>query len=147
MSTTCLDVCISLDVCTHDDDERSIIGTWTTIEINKAIEKGYCMQDVYEIYHFSRQEKVFSEYVNCFLKIKQEASGFPSECYGSDGVLIEEQVVKYIEDYYYNEGIRLDRENIEYNPGMRTIAKNILNSLWGKFAQNENNTKRFGKRS
>ena len=105
------------------------------------------MQDVYEIYHFSRQEKVFSEYVNCFSKIKQEASGFPSECYGSDDVLIEEQVVKYIEDYYYNEGIRLDRENIEYNPGMRTIAKNILNSLWGKFAHNENNTKRFGKRS
>ena len=53
MSTTCL------DVCTHDDDERSIIGTWTTIEINKAIEKGYRMQDVYEVYHFSRQEKVF----------------------------------------------------------------------------------------
>ena len=92
------------------------------------------MQGVYEVYRFSRQEKVFSEYVNCFLKIK--ASGFPSECYNSDGVLIEEQVDKYIEDYYYNEWIRLDRENIQYNPGMHTIAKNILNSLWGKFAQN-----------
>ena len=35
----------------------------------------------------------------------------------------------------------MDKENIEYNPGVRTIAKNILNALWGKFAQNENNTK------
>ena len=69
-STTCL------DNCTHDDDERCLIGTWTTVEVNKAIEKGYRMHEVDEIYHFSRQEKVFSKYVNCFLKIKQEAKWF-----------------------------------------------------------------------
>ena len=56
-------------------------------------------------------------------------------------MLVDEKVDKYIEDYYYNERIRLDKENIKYNPGLRTIAKNLLNALWGKFAQNENNTK------
>ena len=56
-------------------------------------------------------------------------------------MLNDEKIDKYIKDYYYNEGIQLDKENIKYNPGLRTIAKNILNALWGKFAQNENNTK------
>ena len=93
-STTCLDDCI------HNEDERSLIGTWTTIEVNKAIEYGYRMCEIYEIYHFSRQEKFFSEYVNCFLKIKQEASGFPPECYDSVGTLVDEKVDKYIKDYY-----------------------------------------------
>ena len=108
--------------------------------MNKAVEYGYRICEIYEIYHFSRQEKFFSEYVNCFLKIKQEARGFPSDCY-TDGELDYDKVDKYINDYYHNEGIKLDKENIEYNPGLRTIAKTILNALWGKFAQNENNTK------
>ena len=81
------------------------------------------------------------KFVNCFLKIKQEASGYPPECYDSDDLLNDEKIDKYIKDYHYNQGIFLDKENICYNPGLRTIAKNILNSLWGKFAQNENNTK------
>ena len=109
-STTCLDDCI------HNEDERSLIRTWTTIEVNKAVEYGYQMCEIYEIYHFSRQEKFFSEYVNCFLKIKQEASRFPTECYDSTGALVDEKVDKYIKDYYYyNEGIQLDKENIKYN--------------------------------
>ena len=134
-STTCL------NNCTHKEDERGLIGTWTTVEVNKAIGKGYHMREICEIYHFSRQEKVFSEYVNCFLKIKQEASSFPPECYDSNDAVVDEKVDKYIDDYYNNEGIRLDKENMKYTPGLRTIAKNILNALWGKFAQNENNTK------
>ena len=89
--------------------------------MNKAIEYGYQIREIYEIYHFSRQENFFSEYVNCFSKIKQEASGFPSDCY-TVGEL-DDKVNKYIHDYYHNEGIKLDKENIEYNPGLRTIAK------------------------
>ena len=93
---------ICLNDCIHNEAERSLIGTWTTVEVNKAIEYGYRMIDIYEIYHYSRQEKNFSEYVNCFLKIKQEASGYPPECYDSDGLLNDEKIDKYIKDYHYN---------------------------------------------
>ena len=130
----------NLNECNHNEDERCLMGTWTTVEVNKAIEYGYQIYEIYEIYHFTRQEKFFSEYVNCFLKIKQEASGYTPECY-DDGILSDEKIDKYIKDYHYNEGILLEKENIKHNPGLRTIAKDILNSLWGKFAQNENNTK------
>ena len=120
-----------LGICNHNDNERNMGGT-CSVEINKAVEMGYRILKKYEIYHFSCQEIIFQEYVNCFLKVKQEASGYPPECYDENKKLIEEKVDEYIETYYQNEGIHLNKDKIEYNPGLRTIAKNVLNSLWGE---------------
>ena len=49
---------------------------------------------------------------------------------------MEEQKQAYIDEYYEHEGIRLDPEKIEYNPGMRSLAKLMLNSLWGMLYKN-----------
>ena len=57
--------------------------------------------------------------------MKQEASGYPKEC------VTDEQKQRYIDDYYEKEGIRLDPNKIKYNPGLRSLAKLMLNSLWG----------------
>jgi len=35
-------------------------------------------------------------------------------------------------------GIDLERDNMVYNEGKRTISKLMLNSLWGKLAQRPN---------
>ena len=40
--------------CKHSDEERVIVGTWSTIEINKAIEKGYKLIKIYELEHFKK---------------------------------------------------------------------------------------------
>lgn len=72
---------------------------------------------------------LFAEYVNTFLKIKQEASGFPSDCDS------EELKREYIRQYKENEGIDLEYEKIQKNPGLRCLAKLCLNSFWGKFGQ------------
>ena len=45
--------------------------------------------------------------------------------------MTEEQKQAYIDQYYEHEGIRLDPERIEYNPGLRSLAKLMLNSLCG----------------
>ena len=91
----------------------------------KAIEKGYQILKIHEVWHFPvHTDELFKEYVNTFLKIKQEASGYPKDC------VTEEQKQAYIEEYYEHEGIRLDPEKIEYNPGLRSLAKLMLNSLW-----------------
>lgn len=37
--------------------------------------------------------------------------------------------------YYQKEGICLDYSNIRKYPGMRALAKLMLNSFWGKFRQ------------
>jgi len=74
----------------------------------------------------------FAEYVNMFLKLKQESSGYPS------WVQSEENKDQYIEDYRCAEGIALDKASISKNAGQRTLAKLKLNSMWGKWAQNQN---------
>ena len=70
-----------------------------------------------------------------WLKIKEEASGWP-EYVGQDPV----KQRKHIADYYAKEKIMLEPANIQKNPGLRTLAKMMLNSMWGKFGQKRNKT-------
>jgi len=50
LCTKCFDE--KCDSCTHTDEERSLIGTWTTDEVSKALEKGHKMIEIYEVWHF-----------------------------------------------------------------------------------------------
>ena len=43
--------------------------------------------------------------------------------------------------YEEREGIRLDPSKIQHNAGLRSLAKLLLNSFWGKFGQRMNLTK------
>ena len=124
--------------CTCSVDERAFVGTWCTPEIDKALEKGYKILQIYEIYHWDSTTDydretgngaLFAEYINSFLKLKQEASGWPAWC------LTEVDKQTYIRDYQKHEGILLDYEKIQKNPGLRSLAKLCLNSFWGKFGQ------------
>ncbi|CAB4006372.1 DNA polymerase [Paramuricea clavata] len=63
------------------------------------------------------------------------ASGFPQGCD------TDEKKGQYIADYAAKEGIQLDPRQIVQNPGLRALAKLMLNSFWGKFAQRPNMTK------
>lgn len=108
-------------------------GTWTTIEMNKALDLGYKITKIYKVLHYKkRSNKIFRKYVSKFLKIKQEASGYPDWC------KTERQKDRYIRDYHKQQGIKLDKHKIKKNPGLRAIAKLCLNSLWGKFGQRLN---------
>ena len=126
---TCMEDGVTENCC-HNVDSRALTGTWVSDEIKKAVEKGYEIEEIYEVWHFEnvsqydpllRQGGVFTEYVNTFLKIKQEASGWPDWC------KTEEDRQKYTEDYFEKEGIRLDAKNINCNPGLRQLAKLMLN--------------------
>ena len=65
----------------------------------------------------------------------QEASGWPTDCH------TEEERAAYIRNFAIAEGIELNQADITKNPGMRSLAKLILNSFWGKFGQRENQMK------
>ena len=121
------------DTCDHTPEERALIGTWVSVELEKALELGYEIQRLYQVWHF-KESKVglFKEYVQMFLKLKQEASGYPEECD------TPEAQGKYRMDFLRKEGVRLDPENIRYNPGLRQVSKAALNNLWGKFAERSN---------
>ncbi|XP_055381852.1 uncharacterized protein LOC129612329 [Condylostylus longicornis] len=126
--------------CLRYADERVLTGTWVIDEVIKALEKNYRILETYEIWEYDvsqynklkNAEGLFSKMMDKFLKIKQEASGWPSKCCTKD------QKEKYIEDFLQNEDIQLEYEKVLNNPGLRSFAKLMLNSCWGKFGQREN---------
>ena len=50
----------------------------------------------------------------------------------------EEEKQAYIDQYLEHEGILLDKECIDKNPGLRSLSKLALNSFYGKFGQRTN---------
>ena len=121
--------------CNHTDAQRVLTGTWCSPELAKAVELGYQVQYIYEVWHFDETcEGLFEDYVNTWLKIKQEASGWPKEN------MTEQDKQTYIDNYFEQEGIRLEYDKIAVNKGLRTLAKMMLNSMWGKFGQRLNKT-------
>jgi ribosomal protein S20 len=119
--------------CNHSDNERVIIGTWTTDEVNLAIEKGYKIDKVYEVWHFNeKSNELFRGYVKDFMKIKLETSPWKN-----DFKTIEE----YIDTVKERLDITLEKDKIQENSGKRAVAKICLNSLWGKFGQRQNMSK------
>ena len=121
--------------CNHTDAQRVLTGTWCSPELAKAVELGYQVQYIYEVWHFDETcEGLFEDYVNTWLKIKQEASGWPKEN------MTEQDKQTYIDSYFEQEGIPLEYDKIKKNPGLRTLAKMMLNSMWGKFGQRLNKT-------
>ena len=62
--------------CTHTDQERQLQGTWCTPEIQEAIRQKYKLVRIHEVWHFPKSRKgLFKDYVNTWLKIKQESAG------------------------------------------------------------------------
>lgn len=114
-------------ICNHSPNERQFIGTWTTDEVNKALEKGYIITKMYEVWNFKEKTtNLFKEYVKNFMKIKLESS---KHNYSSNE--------EYVKEVFDKMGILLDIKQISDNPGRRAVAKLCLVSLWGKFGQRQ----------
>ena len=82
---TCVQSC-STGECTHTEDtERAFTGTWVIDEVRLAVEKGYRILEIYEVYEYqvtqynpeSGEGGHFVDYINTILKLKAEASGYP----------------------------------------------------------------------
>lgn len=130
--------------CQHSDEQRQLWGTWTTLELYKALELDYKLIRVFEVYHYEEWSQfdgvnddtgLFTKYINAFLKIKQEASGWPK------WVKTDADKNEYVRLYEVNEGIKLDKGKIKRNEALRSLAKLGLNSFWGKFGQRTTMTK------
>ena len=125
----------SVEACTCDNIDRSWIGTYHTTELSLALKRGYQIVRVYEMYNWPENQRkqfnkemgvqgIFSQYIDRFIKIKCQASGFPHD------VVTDEQKDDYVQRFFEREGIRLNRAEIATNPPLRLISKLLLNSLW-----------------
>ena len=56
-------------------------GTWCTPELHFALDNGYEVVKIHEVWHWKeKRPQFFAGFVNKFLKIKTEASGWPLWC-------------------------------------------------------------------
>lgn len=121
--------------CDHDDEKRQFTGTWVMDEVKLAVSKGYEVVKIHEIWEYevtqydpvTRTGGFFSGYINHFLKLKVQASGWPESC------TTDELKKSYIQEFSDREGVQLDEAKIEDNPALRSMAKTMLNSFWGRF--------------
>jgi len=112
-------------------------------KVRLAVEKGYRILEIHEVYEYqvtqykreTGEGGLFVDYINNFLKIKAEASGYPS------WVRSPEDEERFIDSFEQSEGIRLDRESIKFNAAKRGLAKLCLKSMWGKLTVRNDRTK------
>ena len=100
-------------------------------ELDKAVEVGYVILETHEVAHFpSKKQGLFESYVDCWLKLKVEASGWPVGP-ARDPNHPERQIEcdAYVSNFARHEGVHLDPDNIK---------KMMSNSMWGKFGQRDN---------
>ncbi|KAL3080128.1 hypothetical protein niasHS_013800 [Heterodera schachtii] len=115
--------------CSHTDAQRSFTGSYTHIELERALEHGYKIDRLWRAWHYDEwSDQIFKDYVRLLIKLKIESSGFP------EGVSSVVQKQRYADEYRRIYEVDIELENVKKNPGLRFIAKLMLNSLWGKFS-------------
>ena len=129
------------EMCQCLDSKRMFTHTYSTPELEVALNMGYILIQIHEVLHWpetemydpvTKQGGLFTQYINTFLKLKKEASGYPPH------IKTEQEKDKYIQEYLDHEGILLDKESIVKNAGLRSLSKLALNSFYGKFGQRTN---------
>ena len=129
------------NICTRLDTDRMFTHTYCTPELEVAINMGYTIIQIHEVLHWKETEMynpvtkeggLFTQYINTFLKLKQESSGYPQD------IKSEQEKQEYIDAYLHHEGILLDKQCIDKNPGLRSLSKIALNSFYGKSGQRTN---------
>ena len=145
----CANKCMQSE-CAHSDAERALLGTWATPELDKAVEKGYTILEMYEVWHFQKSSQLnletgerglFSDYIDKFFKSKLQHSGWPPGCN------TDKDRDAFIREVFQKEGIQLEKSSIAYNEGRRQMDKIMLNSFWGKWGQKNNLSKKVLVRS
>src|SRR2546426_2704794 len=137
--------------CTHTMDERSLTGIWTTVEMKKAMKKGYKILDTYCVYDYElqvfgsksmaklkknnreapeAQHSHFTKFMSLLLKNKIKYSGRQ----GMNDKDLDAFLAKLKEDT----NIQLTKEELEDNPTARYLAKLQINSFWGRLTINPN---------
>lgn len=120
--------------CDHNDKQRAISGTWTTAELYLSLQKGYKIIKVFVVYQFDTSDReLFKDYLRTWIKVKQEASGWPRSTLGETEEETDVKQDEYLEKWNSVYGIKLEKNRIEFNAAKRSLAKLKLNSLWGMF--------------
>ena len=119
---------------------RSFTSVWTIIDLTKALREGYTITDIYEIHYFNETKFLLQNFVQCLSSERLKNSG------GLDKLETLEEKIEYCEKH--NEAMKLPEafkltiDNVVNNPTQKMLFKDLSNSLFGKFGQNSNQSKK-----
>lgn len=109
--------------CDHTPEQRGWIGTYTHLEIQRALESGFKIKKILWVWNWQKwNSSIFKEYVKTFYGLKVQSE------WDKEKNTIEErdEFIRKFKEFY---DIDLNPEKMELNPGMRYIAKHCLNSV------------------
>lgn len=116
--------------CSHSDEERGWEANCTSLELDVALDEGYRVSELIRVYEYDRADRdLFRGYMSEFLSLKIHASGFEKGIEGN-----EELEEKFIRECRERFGIVIDRVKMKTDKGKRSLAKLMVNNLWGRFA-------------
>jgi hypothetical protein len=99
------------------DRENAFTGTWMIDEMRLAVQKGYRIREIFEVYEYAVTQYdpqtgdggLFVRYINTFLKLKSQASGYPG------WVRTPDDEDRYVQAFWDCEGICLDKNLMSHN--------------------------------
>jgi hypothetical protein len=113
---------LSMDLHPH---RRVVV---TSVEFQAAVfgEEAYCdCTHVYRIDEYQSSTSLFKQFIEVWLKLKIISSKPPPiETFSTFQTTLKERL-----------NIDVTWDEFNFNPSLRTLAKLVLNSLWGKFGQ------------
>ena len=115
--------------CVHSSLERSWVDTYTSIDMDGAI--NYCVLEYYELWHYPKGgDKYFKDFILNIVRRKIECSGFPALCKS-----VEEKQ-NYVTELFSKSFVNTTMNKIKSDPAGHYLNKIMANSVWGKWTQN-----------
>lgn len=104
---------------------------YTSMELKLALQHGYEITRMYRVFTWQETTRGFAasrSYIQKFFKLKLLASGLPPANSEAENLDFCSKV-----NELYDFDVKVT--DFQKNPGLRSVAKLCLNSLWGKFSQ------------
>ena len=123
---TCAD--LRLNTCGHSEEERALTGAWTHLDLEESLRQGYTILKAHEHWGYVMVQKgvnrkgglftrwvvlglggnslkfVLCSYVDTFLKLKAQASGWPKWVLEGDEEQVERNKDQFIKLFEEQEG-------------------------------------------
>jgi hypothetical protein len=128
--------------CRHKcKSKRRFTSTWTVLELNYALELGYEIEYFYEMYHYSQSALVLSDFVNVIQSLKLKNSDLLAGVSPSEHNEVCDSINTAMN--FHHPALRLTPCGINPNNAQKQFFKDILNSLFGRFALHSQHTSRI----
>ncbi len=119
-------------LCTHNDEDRCLRATWTTPEVEYAVQCGYKVVEIYELVLYSQTSYLFRDFYTKVARIKIGAGGFP------DDVVEAGEKKMYLDNLNQKmPGLNLSESYMSRNPSRRQFGKDVSTHGLGKLSQSD----------